>query len=183
MNWIPYGPNAWLLEIAHELGDDAFYRVRSVVANLERHPPAGLVEYVVGFTTVLLEFSRDQTDVETAVLPELKARIQFDTLAKISPHPVKTVPVQYNGPDLDRVAAFHQVTPEEVAAVHSGTLYRVYLLGFSPGFPYLGDLDSRLHTPRLASPRTRVPPGSVAIGGAHTGIYTIPSAGGWNSPM
>ena len=72
------------------------------------------------------------------------------------------------------------MTARDVAELHSSTLYKVYLLGFSPGFPYLGDLDSRLHTPRLPSPRTRVPAGTVAIGGEHTGIYSVEGPGGWN---
>jgi KipI family sensor histidine kinase inhibitor len=72
------------------------------------------------------------------------------------------------------------LTTREVGELHSATLYKVYLLGFAPGFPYLGDLDPRLHTPRLAAPRPRVAAGSVAIGGEHTGIYSVDSPGGWN---
>jgi len=64
--------------------------------------------------------------------------------------------------------------------LHCEPVYKVYCLGFAPGFPYLGDLNPRLHTPRLATPRTRVPAGSVAIGGEHTGIYSVESPGGWN---
>ena len=72
------------------------------------------------------------------------------------------------------------MTVEQVCELHSAPVYRVYMLGFSPGFPYLGDLDPRLHTPRLASPRAKVRAGSVAIGGEHTGVYTVDSPGGWN---
>src|SRR5204862_7859316 len=93
---------------------------------------------------------------------------------------VKEIPVIYNGPDLQRVAEHNQLTVAEVCERHAAVIYKVYMLGFSPGFPYLGDLDPCLHTPRLATPRMRVPAGSVAIGGQHTGIYASEPPGGWN---
>src|SRR5436309_25603 len=96
------------------------------------------------------------------------------------PGPLKEIPVRYDGPDLARVAQAHGLKIEQVGKLHSAPIYKVYLLGFAPGFPYLGELDKRLHTPRLPSPRTRVPAGSVAIGGEHTGIYPTETPGGWN---
>jgi KipI family sensor histidine kinase inhibitor len=95
---------------------------------------------------------------------------------------VVEIPVQYggdNGPDLANVAAHTGLTAEAVIERHAEALYRVYCLGFSPGFPYLGGLDPALATPRLAQPRTKVPGGSVAIGGSQTGVYPAPSPGGW----
>jgi inhibitor of KinA len=180
MKWFPYGPNAWLLEFAEAVGEEAFFRARSIMAELERRPPAGLIEYVPAFTTLLLEFDPQQTNVETVVLPELLQRLNFGTLAKMHTTPVRTVPVRYDGDDLGRVAEKHGLTTSEVVGLHAAPIYKVYMLGFSPGFPYLGDLDPVLHTPRLAVPRPRVAAGSVAIGGAHTGIYTIDTPGGWN---
>jgi KipI family sensor histidine kinase inhibitor len=180
MKWIPYGPHAWLLQFADIIGDEAFFRGRLVVAELERHPPAGLLEFVPGFTTVLLEFDPRQTQVETEILPELVKRFHFGALAKLSSAPVKEILVAYDGPDLRRVAEWNDLSPAEVVQIHSAQVYRVYLIGFAPGFPYLGDLDPSLHTPRLDCPRPRVPAGSVAIGGQHTGIYAIDSPGGWN---
>ena len=99
---------------------------------------------------------------------------------RLRPAPVKEIPVRYDGPDLERVAKIKGLSVAQVCELHAATIYKVYMLGFAPGFPYLGDLDKRLHTPRLASPRTRVPAGSVAIGGEHTGIYSVASPGGWN---
>ncbi len=92
------------------------------------------------------------------------------------------VPVRYggeDGPDLDEVARLAGLTAEEVVALHCGAEYLVYFLGFSPGFPYLGGMPEALATPRLATPRRRVPAGSVAIGGRQTGIYPVASPGGW----
>ena len=166
-----YGPNAVLVTFAEKLGDEAFARGRALAHALERNPPPGLVEYVPAFTTMLLEFEHD--------IPDLSF-LEHVTAADLPPAPIKEIPVTYNGPDLQRIADHNQLTVGEVCERHAAVIYKVYMLGFSPGFPYLGDLDARLHTPRLASPRTRVPAGSVAIGGQHTGIYPSETPGGWN---
>lgn len=83
------------------------------------------------------------------------------------------------GPDLEAVARHTNLDPGEVVALHSGATYRVYMLGFTPGFGYFGGLPAKLETPRLDTPRPRVPAGSVAIGGQQTGIYPVESPGGW----
>lgn len=92
------------------------------------------------------------------------------------------IPVRYggtDGPDLARVAEHCGMTPDEVVRRHTACDYVVYFLGFQPGFAYLGGLDERLHTPRRDEPRLTVPPGSVGIGGAQTGIYPLATPGGW----
>jgi KipI family sensor histidine kinase inhibitor len=97
-------------------------------------------------------------------------------------HGVIQIPVCYGGefgPDLDAIAAHVHLDPQAVIERHCANEYRVAMLGFMPGFPYLLGLDPTLHAPRRDSPRTRVPPGSVAIGGAQTGIYPRALPGGW----
>ena len=92
------------------------------------------------------------------------------------------IPVCYGGefgPDLEHVAQFHGITPDEVVRLHTEPTYLIAMLGFLPGFPYLGGMDPRLEVPRLDSPRTRIPPGAVGIGGKQTGIYPLASPGGW----
>lgn len=89
------------------------------------------------------------------------------------------VPVYYNGEDLGTVAKINQLTVEEVIQIHTGRIYRVFMIGFQPGFAYMGELDERIRTPRLASPRTIVPAGSIGIAGSQTGIYPFASPGGW----
>lgn len=94
-----------------------------------------------------------------------------------------TIPVCYGGewgPDLEAVGAAHGLSVEEVVSLHRGAEYFVSAVGFTPGFPYLGGLPERLHTPRRKTPRTRVPAGTVAIGGTQTGIYPFETPGGWN---
>jgi len=100
---------------------------------------------------------------------------------------VVQIPVRYDGPDLNDVAALHQMTRERVIELHSSASYVVYFVGFVPGFAYLGGLPAELATPRLEAPRKRVPKGSVAIGGTHTGVYPFDTPGGWrligNTPL
>lgn len=88
--------------------------------------------------------------------------------------------VRYTGEDLQRVASHNGLSVSEVIARHTAPFYTVAMIGFIPHFPYLIGLDKRLETPRLSSPRTKVPAGSVAIGGGQTGIYPTESPGGWN---
>jgi inhibitor of KinA len=93
------------------------------------------------------------------------------------------IPVCYGGelgPDLEKVAAKRKLKPERVIELHSSQTYRAYFLGFAPGFAYLGDLPDSLATPRLATPRKRVPVGSVGIAGKQTAVYPFATPGGWN---
>ena len=95
-----------------------------------------------------------------------------------------SIPVCYEdqefAPDLEKVCAHAKMTKEDVIRLHSASDYLIYMMGFLPGFPYLGGMDERLNTPRLESPRTKIPAGSLAIGGAQTGLYPVESPGGWN---
>ena len=180
MRWIRYGPNAVLITFADEVNDEAFQRGRALAAELEQRPPDGLIEFLPAFTTLLLEFEpRTVPNLEVAAV-ELMPRLKAALAAVTPPAPIKEIPVRYDGEDLENVARLHELTTMEVAERHAAPIYKVYMLGFAPGFPYLGELDPRLHTPRLAAPRPRVRAGSVAIGGEHTGIYSVESPGGWN---
>ncbi|ORM73224.1 hypothetical protein HA48_10680 [Pantoea wallisii] len=122
--------------------------------------------------------------------PQLKALDAIERLqrwweeseAQIPPSRLVEIPVVYGGeagPDLAEVAERAGMTPKQVVELHSATDYVVYFIGFQPGFPYLGGLDERLHTPRRAEPRVVVPAGSVGIGGSQTGIYPLAAPGGW----
>ena len=107
----------------------------------------------------------------------------FDNMEIINEEPEVIIPVVYGGkygPDLDKVAKHCDLSIEEVIKKHSNEDYLVYFIGFSIGFPYLGGMSSSLATPRLETPRTIVPKGSIAIAGSQTGIYPLSSPGGWN---
>jgi inhibitor of KinA len=178
MDCVRYGPNGLLFRFAKSTGDETFAKGCAIAGELERHPPPGMIEFVPAFTTVLVTFLT--AEQATLAATELARRLERCAPQTAPTTRIKEIPVIYDGPDIRRVADIHSLTVDEVREIHSATTYKVYMLGFSPGFPYLGDLDPRLHTPRLPSPRTRVPAGSVAIGGSHTGIYSVDSPGGWN---
>src|ERR1051326_3212505 len=180
MKWVSYGRRALLFRFAESVGEEALARQQGIVADLERDPPAGLAEFVPAFTTILLEFDRKIVPEPERIAASLARRFQAVVPMSASAGPILEIPVRYDGEDLAALAGGKGLTAGEVVRLHCAPVYRVYMLGFSPGFPYLGDLDPRLHTPRRAAPRTRVAAGAVAIGGQHTGIYTVDGPGGWN---
>lgn len=117
---------------------------------------------------------------------EIRDRMQtilkIDVKADAARKKIYEIPVCYGGefgPDLDNIAQHAGLSPEEVIQIHSSRDYLIYMLGFLPGFCYLGGLDERIHTPRLANPRLKISAGSVGIGGSQTGIYPLDSPGGW----
>ena len=144
-----------------------------------------VVDRVPGMGNLCWVFDPDRLMGEAACARLLQLwHAQIETPAPDSgPGRLVEVPVQYGGeagPDLSGLARRHGLLPREVVRLHSEAEYRVFFLGFLPGFAYLDGLPAVLHTPRLATPRTVVPAGSVGIGGAQTGIYPSASPGGWH---
>jgi inhibitor of KinA len=169
---IRYGRDAWLIEFACESSDESFAIAAMIRQQLEENPPPHLREATFAYTRVLLEFQPETCPPQA---PEFFLTKQQNVATRI-----KTIDVCYDGEDLSRVAHHCGITVQQVIAQHSGALYQVHFLGFAPGFPYLSGLPASLHTPRLDSPRPRIAAGSVGIGGGQTGIYPLPTAGGWN---
>lgn len=178
----PYGEAALILEAGEEIREDAFLRVRGLAEELSRNPPPGMIETVPAYTSLLVTFdplAADYAEVEASV----RARMEASSAAPRPRSPVVSIPVCYEEPyalDLHEVARHAGLQPSEVVSIHSSGTYLVYMLGFTPGFPYLGGMDERIATPRRASPRTRIPAGSVGIADRQTGVYPQESPGGWN---
>lgn len=167
----PFGEAALLVELGSP------ERAQSLAASLRAAPLEGMVEAVPGLASVLVELEPLGPDPET-LLPILTERIAT-LVADPEPGRLHTIPVVYEGPDLDEVAALTRLTVDEVVTQHTGTELRVLFCGFAPGFAYLGELPPSLEVGRLATPRTRTPAGSVAIAGRMTGIYPTDLPGGW----
>ncbi|MBL0714929.1 MAG: 5-oxoprolinase subunit PxpB [Desulfosarcina sp.] len=156
-------------------------KVRAMAMVLDRHPVDGIVAIVPTYRALLIRYDPGAiaiTDLKAALL-DLEER-----LASIAIPPPRTVeiPVCYGGdfgPDIAFVAETHGLGVDEVVRLHSTPAYAIYMIGFTPGFPFLGGLPEILHTPRLETPRTHVPEGSVGIANAQTGIYPVASPGGW----
>lgn len=171
MRVLPVGRRALLVEV-EDTG-----RAQALHAELVRLREAGdlpaVEEIVPAAVTVLLDGVADP-----AALAERLRHLRVPRTVPADAAPV-VLPVRYDGPDLAEVASLWGVAEEEVAAIHSGTGFRVAFCGFAPGFGYLTGLPERFHVPRLATPRTAVPAGSVALAGPYTGVYPRTSPGGW----
>jgi KipI family sensor histidine kinase inhibitor len=154
-------------------------KVRALDEALLSEPFPGFVEAVPTYRSLLVHFDplRAEFDEVAAYLTRLAGK---PSRAQPGPAPVKEVPTVYDGEDLDAVARDSGLSRSEVVALHTGTEYRVYMLGFSPGFAFMGLLPEAIARPRKATPRIRVPAGSVAIAGRQTGVYPSATPGGWN---
>jgi inhibitor of KinA len=183
---IPMGDRALVIEFGDRPDPELSARIAAVAQHLRASPPPGLLDIVPAYTTLALHYDPVLIGVGTtpyeALIQKIEVWLHAQTDAKMPRGRLVEIPVCYGGgfgEDLDEVARQHGLTPEEVATIHAGTDYRVYMLGFVPGFAYLGDLDARIATPRRDTPRPRVPAGSVAIGGDQTGVYPLETPGGW----
>jgi KipI family sensor histidine kinase inhibitor len=173
------GPSGGRLESGEQIDPELRARVRALDLRLATELFPGLLERLPSYRSLLVTF--DPLVVSRAALCErLLELAERDTDTKAPPAPLRRVPTVYDGEDLEDVARACRLRPEDVVRLHSGTEYTVQMLGFSPGFAYLGSLPEALAVPRRATPRTRVPAGSVAIAGRQTGIYPRPTPGGWS---
>jgi|SRR5579871_6639040 len=160
---------------------ETHHRVLKLLRLLEDRPIPGVRNLHPAYCSLMVVFDPVRQDHETVQEVLRKYVGEMDSVTLPSPRTVE-IPVCYGneyGPDLNDLAALHGISPERVIELHSGADYIVYFVGFVPGFAYLGGLPSEIATPRLATPRQRVPVGSVAIGGDQTGIYPIETPGGW----
>jgi len=179
------GDGGLLVELGDRIDWTLNTRTRRLALLLEREALPGVVEIVPAYCSFLILFEPATLNTERlkAQIEELFQEIEDsdDEEPGASGRSVE-IPVCYGGdygPDLASVAQNNGLSPEEVVRIHSSGIYPVYMLGFAPGFPYLGGLDESIATPRLDTPRSHVPAGSVGIAGAQTGIYPLASPGGW----
>ena len=156
-------------------------KVRRMTALLTGRSHPGIVAVVGSYCSLSVHYDPLHTAFQEVTSLLLHLEKTLDN-AVVPEERTVDIPVCYGGefgPDLHFVATHNGMSPEEVIARHSKSGYHIYAIGFAPGFCYLGGLDPRLHAPRLATPRQRVPAGSVGIGGSQTGVYPLESPGGW----
>lgn len=173
---------AGLLLEARPANDAANRAVQMLALALDRLGLPGVLSSVPAINTLLISFDPLQVPLDQLQDQTQRLVAQLD-LARAAPPRVLTIPVRYggaDGPDLDEVAAQLGLAPRDVVAEHCAHIYRVLMIGFAPGFPYLGGLPERLHLPRRTTPRAAVPAGSVAIAAGMTGIYPARLPGGWH---
>ncbi|HJU27338.1 MAG TPA: 5-oxoprolinase subunit PxpB, partial [Rhodanobacteraceae bacterium] len=185
----PLGEDALLLRFGDSIDAAVNSRVQADAARLRAAKLSAVEDIVPAYASLLLRFDPLAWGEGGGDSPHARLQSAVDSILRDSPPGVAAaesraidIPVCYGGnfgPDLEGVATHSGLDPGEVVARHTAAQYVVAMLGFAPGFPYLLGLDPALHIPRRATPRTRVPAGSVAIGGAQTGIYPRELPGGW----
>lgn len=187
MNISPLGDRAILITLGSSIDDATHRLVRATVARIDAARLRGVVDLVPAFASVAVHYKPEDLDGELSPYKQLAGALQ-EVLAdvrhaELSPARLVEIPVCYGGelgPDLEDVAARHEMTAEQVVRRHAEAEYLVYMVGFMPGFAYLGGLPDEIATPRRSSPRAAVPAGTVGIGGSQTGVYPLVSPGGWN---
>ncbi len=177
----PLGDSAVLVSFGDVIDDVVYQDVTRLAHQCEQHPFPGYVELVPAYSSLTIVYNPATIDFDSVRAYILDLWQRSEDVSHNVGEPV-VIPVCYGGefgPDLEYVARYHGLTPSEVVELHTSGVYVVYMIGFTPGFPYLGGLSERLATPRRTEPRVVVPAGSVGIAGQQTGIYSFATPGGW----
>lgn len=180
---LPAGDSAWLIELPDRLDPEVNARALAIAGRIHAARLPGVSDIVVGYRTVMV-YVRPLVERTAPVVPTLEHILVEERTAEAPQGgSVLTIPVCYGGafgPDLSDVAAFARLPAAEIVRRHSDREYRVYMVGFVPGFAYMAEVDPAIAAPRRSMPRMRVPKGSVAIASGQTGIYPEETPGGWN---
>ena len=178
----PYGDSAVILSFEQNISASVLQEVSAAADAVRRASLPGVLDIIPAYCTVTVLFDPWVTDCRK-LIREINSLDLSPDLSGLGSVRHVSIPVLYGSPfpeDLTHVAEHAGLSVEDVIRMHTANEYPVYMIGFLPGFPYLGNLDPRLNTPRRTSPRELIPAGSVGIGGAQTGIYPVDSPGGWH---
>ncbi|OCA81455.1 kinase inhibitor [Bacillus sp. FJAT-27225] len=187
----PLGDQAVVIELGDDINEETQQKVQLVTSLLDRNMESWMIEYIPAFTTVTVFYDPFEVIYKFRGLSKLPydiVCIQLKKLVeKISPtketmQRTVEIPVCYGGemgPDLPFVAEHNSLSQEEVIHIHSTGDYTVFMIGFAPGFPFIGGMSEKIATPRRNSPRLKIPPRTVGIAGKQTGVYPIETPGGW----
>lgn len=175
------GDTSLCVEFGNEISNEINKQIRAFNIALANSKIPGIVETVPTYRSLMVHYDPGVI-LYGSLVKKLQGLLgQLDSI-EIPPSEVLEIPVLYGGeegPDLAFVAEHNGKTPEEVIKIHTSTEYLIYMLGFTPGFTYLGGMSDEIATPRLKTPRVKIPAGSVGIAGSQTGVYPIDSPGGW----
>ena len=172
----PLGDTALLAELGTRL--DTALNTRAIALATALKKRRDVRQAIAGYVSVTVHFDPDQATHDSLAAAIKRLAAKRPPMAE--PGRLHRIPVTYDGLDMQEVAARVNLSPEKVIEIHTRPIYRVFLVGFVPGWAYLGPLAEELQLPRRHVPRTLVPAGSVAIAGRQTGIYPLPTPGGWH---
>jgi KipI family sensor histidine kinase inhibitor len=180
--YLPFGDNALLIEFGDVISLEVNGKVIALNEGLQSARISGVEELVPTYRSLLVRYNPSKTTYEQLVfhVKDIEKTLKEST-KKVEGRKI-VIPVAYGreyGPDIAYVAQFHGLSEKEVVQLHSEREYRVYMIGFVAGFPYLGEVSDEIATPRLENPRLKVPAGSVGIAEKQTGIYPCEAPGGW----
>ena len=173
--------HALSVEFSDAIEESTNRKIRALDQQLRAGEIPGMVELVPSYRSLLISY-RPEVITQAELLTRLQPYLAAIAESELEPGELIEVPVVYGGeygPDLPFVAEYHHLTEEQVIELHCAPEYLIYMLGFTLGFPFLGGMDERIATPRLTTPRVKIPGGSVGIAGGQTGIYPVDSPGGW----
>lgn len=182
IKFLPAGDCSFVIEFGNEISPEVNKKIRKMMVDLKAENIDGLVEMVPTYCSMLINYNPCKISYKEL---ESKVKKLYKNSSKSEEEDEVTlveIPTLYNdecGPDLEYVANHNNLAKDEVIKIHTGTDYLVYMLGFMPGFTYLGGMSERIATPRLETPRLQIFPGSVGIAGKQTGMYPSLSPGGW----
>ena len=181
--YAPYGDNGIVVEAGNEISVDTHCKIKGLLNVIEANKELleGIEEVIPTYTTLLILYYPLITNY-TELLNNIMKLEESITTTEKAPMEMVNIPVLYGGemgPDLLKVAEHNNMSVDEVISIHTSGEYLIYMLGFTPGFPYLGGMSEKISTPRLEVPREKIKAGSVGIAGNQTGIYPIDSPGGW----
>ena len=185
------GDSAIIVHFGDEIDIAIHNKIKTLTSFLDKHPIHGMIEYVPSYTSVTIyydpiEVLKNNTKGNHSPYQLISWQLNeiIKTLKKSNESIARKmdIPVCYGGdfgPDLEFVARHHHLTNDEVIKIHSSQQYLVYMIGFAPGFPFIGGMSEQIATPRREKPRIEIPAGSVGIAGNQTGVYPISTPGGW----
>ncbi len=177
----PLGDQGLLITFGNRIDPEIHKKVRRLYEAIKKEQFSWLMDVVPAYTTIMINYNPLQVSYEE-VRETIKGLKTHPRGKDLKHRKRKVIPTLYGGetgPDLEELAKLKDLSIDEVIEIHSRPEYLVYMLGFTPGFPYLGGMDERIAAPRLKNPRKKIPKGSVGIAGSQTGIYPMESPGGW----
>ncbi|MEK4383967.1 5-oxoprolinase subunit PxpB [Aeribacillus sp. FSL K6-2848] len=177
----PLGDTGIIIQFGTEISEAIYQQIRQYVYRLEQIRIEGIVEWVPAYTTLAVFYRPNIISYDELSQKLLKIGEKIESMPVPDPIVIE-IPTLYGkeaGPDIQFVAETNGLSEEEVVKIHSSSDYLIYMIGFVPGFPYLGGMDKRIAAPRKKTPRSRIPAGSIGIAGEQTGIYPLETPGGW----
>jgi inhibitor of KinA len=175
------GDRALVVEFGDSIEEGINSKIRSLTLAIEREGILGIIETIPTYRSLMVIYEPMIIELGQLIDIVKSIEIKIDEM-KLPQAKVIEIPTLYGGkygPDIDFVASHNKISSDEVIKIHTSPEYLIYMIGFTPGLPYLGGMKDKIATPRLQNPRVKIPVGSVGIAGGQTGIYPIESPGGW----